>query len=245
MSSLAKMLSVLDLFGPQSQTLEAGDIEKAIGQSRATTYRYIKELVGAGLLSKLGDGYALGPRIIELDWMMREYDPLILNGQVLMRELSERIGLVTILSVFYNGHVINTHLEQPNRELRLSFGRGRPLPIFKGAQSKVLIAHQKGRRLKQIFERFIAADPAYSYDWSQFSTITRKIRQDGYCETHDELNMGLSGIAAPIFDEEKGDLLGCLAAVGETDSFEMLKSELVSRWVIECAVGIGRRIREQ
>lgn len=236
------MLRVLDLFGPLSQKLEVEAIAQQMGLSRATAYRYVKELCDVGLLSRLDSRYVLGPRLIELDCMMRQYDPLILAGHEPMRELSDKTGLAVFISAYYDGRIINTHVEQPPQAVDLSFGRGRPLPLFSGAQSKVLVSHQRGRKLKRIYEDLIANDPAYSYSWKEFSQLAKKIRQDGFCETHDELNLGLTGIAAPIWNLAGEEVIGCLAAAGDTASFELLRAETVASLVIKCARDISDRL---
>ncbi|MCG6885733.1 MAG: IclR family transcriptional regulator [Proteobacteria bacterium] len=242
MTSLGRMLRVLDLFGPHSQKLEVETIAEQMGLSRATAYRYVKELCNVGLLSRLDSRYALGPRLIELDCMMRQTDPLIMAGHGLMRELSDKTGLVVFISVYYDGRIINTHVEQPPEAVNLSFGRGRPLPLFRGAQSKVLVSHQKGRKLKRLFEDWIATDPAYNYSWKEFSQLARKIRRDGFCQTHDELNLGLTGLAAPIWNQAGEEVVGSLAAAGDTPSFELLRAETVASMLIQYARDIGNRL---
>ena len=44
MSSLSKMLSVLDLFGPATLKIDPDTIAERMGLSRATVYRYVKDL---------------------------------------------------------------------------------------------------------------------------------------------------------------------------------------------------------
>ncbi|MCV4283344.1 IclR family transcriptional regulator [Pseudomonas capsici] len=234
MSSLSKMLSVLDLFGPQTLKIDPETIAERMGLSRATVYRYVKDLCDAGLLTRVDAGsYGLGPRIIELDWMMRQYDPILVAGRDLMHELSEATGLAVFASVFYDGHIINTYIAEPSDTYRFSFGRGQPLPFFRGAQSKVLIAFQKGRRLQRLFEEHMANEPAAPYDWAGFSKAAKKIRKDGYCLTHDELNLGLTGIAAPIISRDLDEVVGSLSAVGSTGSFKLLRQETVIEMVME------------
>ncbi|WP_240945889.1 IclR family transcriptional regulator [Pseudomaricurvus alkylphenolicus] len=236
------MLKVLDLFGPEAQKLDADFIAQEMDLSRATAYRYVKELCDAGLLWRLDGSYALGPRLIELDCMMRQNDPLILAGHEPMQALSEKTGLAVFISVYYDGRVINTHVEQPTKTINLAFGRGRPLPIFKGAQSKVLVSHQKGRRLKRIFEEHIESDTTYDFSWKDFLQVTKRIRQDGYCQTHDELNLGLTGIAAPINNVANDEVVASLAAAGNTRDFELLRSEVVVELVIEYARLISEKL---
>lgn len=246
MSSLSKLLSVLDLFGPQTLKIDPDTIAERMGLSRATVYRYVKDLCDAGLLTRVDAGsYGLGPRVIELDWMMRQYDPILLAGRELMHELSAQTGLAVFASVFYDGRIINTYIAEPTETYRFAFGRGQPLPFFRGAQSKVLIAYQKGRRLQRLFEEHMAGDPDSPHDWDSFAKAARKIRKDGYCVTHDELNLGLTGIAAPIIASGSEEILGSLAAVGTSANFQLLRQEAVTERVVETArriaanMGIG------
>ncbi|MBT2339994.1 MULTISPECIES: IclR family transcriptional regulator [Pseudomonas] len=242
MSSLSKMLSVLDLFGPQRLKIDPDTIAEHMGLSRATVYRYVKDLCDAGLLSRVDAGsYGLGPRIIELDWMMRQYDPILVAGRELMHELSEETGLAVFASVFYDGHIINTYIAEPTDTYHFAFGRGQPLPFFRGAQSKVLIAFQKSRRLQRLYDEHMANDPDNPYDWASFSKAAKKIRKDGYCLTHDELNQGLTGIAAPIIHPEIDEVVGSLSAVGSSQSFKLLRQETV----VEMVMDTTRRIAEK
>lgn len=241
MSSLSKLLSILDLFGPQMLKIDPDTIAERMGLSRATVYRYVKDLCDAGLLTRVDAGsYGLGPRVIELDWMMRQYDPILLAGRELMHELSAQTGLAVFASVFYDGRIINTYIAEPTDTYHFAFGRGQPLPFFRGAQSKVLIAFQKGRRLQRLFDEHMANAPDSPYDWAGFSRAAKKIRKDGYCLTHDELNLGLTGIAAPIIQADLDEVVGSLSAVGTTQNFKLLRQETV----IEMVMDTTRRIAE-
>ena len=246
MSSLSKMLSVLDLFGPQTLKIAPDTIAERMELSRATVYRYVKDLCDAGLLTRVDAGhYGLGPRIIELDWMMRQYDPILVAGRELMHELSEETGLAVFASVFYDGHIINTYIAEPTDTYRFAFGRDQPLPFFRGAQSKVLIAFQKGRRLQRLYEEHLANTPDNPYDWASFSKATKKIRKDGYCLTQDELNLGLTGIAAPIINREIDEVVGSLSAVGSSQSFKLLRQETVIDMVMETTRRIAENMQNQ
>ena len=220
-TSLNKMLNVLNMFGPDSMILNVDDIAGQLSLSRATAYRYIRELCEAGLLTRFDKNYTLGPKIIELDWIMRQYNPVIAYGHEIMAQLSKSTGLSVYMSMFCDGHIINTHIESDNKEYTLAFGRGRTLPIFKGAQSKVLVAHQKAFRLKKIYEEYITQNEEYDLTWDQFNTETKKIRRNGFCVTHNELNnLSLTGVAAPIFNQENNDIVGSVAFLGTASEFE-------------------------
>ncbi len=245
MSTLSKTLALLDFFGPDSLQVNAETVVERMGLSKATVYRYFKDLCDAGLLTRVGSGsYSLGPRIIELDWMMRQYDPILIAGRELMHELAEETRLAVFSSVFYDGHIINTYIVEPSERFAYAFGRGQPLPLFCGAQSKVLVAYQPGRKLQKLFQEKIAGNPDnpfHTLSWKDFARTTKKIRKDGYCITNAELTEGLTGIAAPILQNDK-DVVGSLCVVGTDAKFDLLRRESVIERVVETARRIAANL---
>jgi DNA-binding IclR family transcriptional regulator len=63
MTSLSKMLKVFNMFGKKSLVLDVDSIAVSMDLSRATAYRYVKELCESGLLIKFDGSYTLGPRM--------------------------------------------------------------------------------------------------------------------------------------------------------------------------------------
>ena len=124
MNSLSRMLKVLDLFKPEQPVIEVEHICTQLGYTSASAYRYLRELLDAGLLVRLPRGYALGPRVIELDRQMTEFDPLLSASRQPVAELATLTGLSVLISELYGATVINV-LHQPGADPDLlNFGRG-------------------------------------------------------------------------------------------------------------------------
>src|SRR3989304_4318955 len=138
-SSLGRMLSVLDAFSEDAPIWTVDDIAAARGYAGATAYRYVGGLCDAGLLTRVAQGaYALGPRIIELDLQIRRSDPLLRAAENAMQGLLRpNRGQVVLLCSLFRDKVLCTHQAGHDKELALSYTRGRPMPLFRGATSKV------------------------------------------------------------------------------------------------------------
>ena len=81
LSSLTSTLAILALFSASDPVWSAERIIEQLAYSRPTGYRYVRELVSAGFLVRVAPGsYSLGPRIIELDYQIRQSDPLLKAG---------------------------------------------------------------------------------------------------------------------------------------------------------------------
>lgn len=223
MSSPARVFAILDLFTKENPIWQPDNINSILGYSRPTGYRYVKELVEAGLLQKVSAGnYALGGRIIALDYQLRQTDPVLFAADPVMRELATQTKFDAALSVMFAGpQVVDVHHVNAEKNLHLSFGRGRPRPLFLAASPKILLGHLPRGLLKKIYETHAKEIGASGMGntLQEFLTMLTKIRKDGFYRSQGELESGLGALAVPIFNAE-GDCVAALALVGSVQRFE-------------------------
>ncbi|MDT2023747.1 IclR family transcriptional regulator [Methylocella sp. CPCC 101449] len=213
-SSLSRTFALLDLFTPQRMVWSAEAMIDHCGYSRPTGYRYIRELVETGLLVRFGDGfYSLGPRVVELDLLIRQADPLLSAGLPIIRDIVSRTGVDLNLIRRYDERIVTIHQESGGDRLLISFGRGRQLPLLRGAGSKVIVAHLPRGRLKRIYDSDpeLAAQVGYGENWLEFRNTMSAIRRAGFAMSYGELDDGLAGVAAPIFGID-GVVIGSIVA---------------------------------
>jgi DNA-binding IclR family transcriptional regulator len=171
-TSPARVFAVLDLFTSERPVWHADEISRALSYSRATGYRYVRDLIEAGFLQKVSAGYyALGPRIILLDYQLRQSDPVLQAAVPIMESLASRTGLDVVLSAIFGTQVVDTYRSNRGTSLQLAYGRGRPRPLFRGAAPKVLVAHLSRAtllRLHKSHAREIAAEHLGN-SWASFA----------------------------------------------------------------------------
>jgi DNA-binding IclR family transcriptional regulator len=245
MSSLERMLGVLDLFSLDRPVWTADALAAALGYTRSTAYRYVKELVDAGLLARAGGGsYMLGPRIIELDRQIRLCDPLLAAAAPVMRGMLANHGAeVILLCSLYRDKVLCVHQERRDFPRDISYSRGRPMPLFRGATSRVMLAYLPDRQLARLFDRNrdeIAA-AGLGASWEEFTAGLRALRRAGYCVSRGEVNEGVVGVAAPIFDGERR-MIGSLSRVLTQDDFDMAGEDAIARSVMDAAQEIDAQL---
>jgi DNA-binding IclR family transcriptional regulator len=217
MSQFAKVLKVLDLFTEDRNTLAAEEIADLLDVSRPTAFRYVKQLCETGLLTKLTGRYALGARIIELDYGIRRSEPILQASREHMRALAQRTSTCVILCSVYDSQVVHSHHEFSGPFPPISLERGHSLPLFRSAPSTVILANLPTPRLKKLYEAH-AEEPdvkAISSDWAGFASHYRAIRRAGYYVSDQEVDAGVIGISAPIFNAD-GYVAGSATVVHET-----------------------------
>lgn len=243
MSSLSRMLSILDLFGAESPVLSAEEIIARRKYSRPTGYRYVRELVAAGLLVRVAGGYSLGPRIIELDWLIRRHDPVLTRSRRFVQELVARTGCSVTQMGIYGDRIVTIHHERGPEGLEIGFDRGRPMPLFRGSPSRAILAFLPRARMKRLFERHRAELSAEQRKrgFEAFYTHMQQVRQAGYAVSLGELDVGNVGIAAPIFRPDLG-VAGSLCLVLTRTRYDTANVPVLVERLLEAAAAISRTL---
>lgn len=232
-SSFAKGLSVLDLFEEGSMSVHIDNVVQLLKTSRATAYRYLATLCDAGLLaSATGGVYVLGPRIIELERLVRISDPLLLAGSKVMHEVSNQCKLNMLLASYYRDRIMCVDIAWPDARISPRFERGKPMSMFRGAMAKIILAHLSHYQLRNIALNHAEEirDAGLGKNWAEFRTQMAEMARNGYAITRAEMMLGSGGISAPILDAERRVLGSLTFAIPDSDwdriDFELLRKQL-------------------
>jgi len=234
MSSADRMLSVLQLFSMDRTEWTVDLAAEKLGCSLSTTYRYFASLARAGLISPIGGSrlgrYILGPAAVEMDWLIRRTDPLTRAGRQPLRTLAGSLDRPALLLLcrLYHGQVMCVTQEAVGfPSFATAYERGRPMPLFRGAASKVILAHLPDRAIRAFIRDRAAelAEAGLPTHLAELKALLAPIRRAGHCETAGELDFGLTGLAAPVFD---GD--GVIGSIGYAFASETLNPDAVARF---------------
>jgi DNA-binding IclR family transcriptional regulator len=215
MTTTAKVLQVLQLFNDGRKQLRAADVVETLGVSSATAYRYMADLEGAGLIERASiNQYVLGPTIVQLDRQIRENDPLLAAASDIMKTLSERTGGTALLSRLHGRKVVCVHQVRGRfSPVHVSYERGRAMPLYRGATSKIILAHLDADTLREL-TRNDSADLRKAGLPSSFDALCAllaKLRADKVCATVSEVDRGAMGWACALHQGKH--LLGSLSVV--------------------------------
>lgn len=243
-TSVVRLLGILDLFTPAAACWFIDDLIRAQGMSRSTGYRYVKALNDAELLAAVSNGYyILGPRIIELDRQIRQCDPLYISGGPSMEWLVKKSGHSALLCALFSGSVLCVREELTSESPENIFTRGQRRPLFRGAASKIILAHLRPHQLRNLYAKHskLIASSGLGANWESFRTALREIRDNGFVRTTGEFRPGVVGISAPIFNSQ-GLILGSVGITGAENRFKRGDTERVASFVMKAAREITDRI---
>ncbi|WP_338560542.1 IclR family transcriptional regulator [Acinetobacter sp. KS-LM10] len=226
MTKLHNFSKLLGLFKTRT-FIDVETVKKELGLSTASAYRYLSDFESIGLLEKkTPSNYVLGSLIIELDRNIRENDPLIKSAENLMMEISNlyKDSVVVLSRLYGEDKVLCVHqVKGGDCDFNISYERGKTMDIFKGATSKSILAWLNDDKIWEIYNKhsmeILKITEHKSYD--SFYKYLREIRKNKVCITYSELDIGVYGIASPIFFKNK--LMGSFSIVVPEKSIDNLK----------------------
>ncbi|MBR1222572.1 IclR family transcriptional regulator [Bradyrhizobium sp. U87765 SZCCT0131] len=202
-NSLERVLAVLEVFSEQRLEWTPEELMQELGYSRPTLYRYLKTLRDAGLLMSTGNAaFTLGPRVVEMDYLVRKSDPLVVHGAPHLKTLIAERPCTALLVRWYGNKILCVASDASAAHPASSYPRGRPMPLGRGAIARSIIAFLPRARLMALIERNLADFRAVGLGTSaeEIHASLRKVRKAGFAVAFGEVTPGAVGIAAPIFD---------------------------------------------
>jgi DNA-binding IclR family transcriptional regulator len=227
-----RLLGVLALFTAEQTKWTVEAAAERLNVSTTTTYRYFKKLTKAGLISPVsGAGYMLGPAIIQMDRLIQSSDPMLNGARGVMIDLVGQAseGSTVLLCRLFHDRVMCVHqIMGRGPQQPVSYERGRLMPLYRGATSKIILAHLPARTLRTLFAHHATeiAGAGLGASWEQFRGGLAAIRRAGVTVSHGEIDPGRIGVAAPIFDRDCAVLGSLSLALPAAHAGEMLVRRL-------------------
>jgi len=230
-NSLAKMLAILDAFSVDRHIWTVDALATHFGYTQPSTYRYIRELCDAGLIVRMPGGrYAIGARVVELDSLIAETDPLTGVLSPMMESFSRTLGCTTLLSNAYGDHLINVKHFGGNEILDLTFLRGRRLPWFRGATSTAILAFLSRARVRKLFDQYYDGEKSKE-NWKKVLTKLNQISDQGFSVSQGEIQENVVGVGCPIM--ASGEVLGSVTLVFSKAHAALLDHQATGRFLRE------------
>jgi DNA-binding IclR family transcriptional regulator len=189
---------VLQAFSPQHHTLTARDLAETTGIPLPSMYRYIALLRETGLL--VGDdhgAYRLSARLVSLARAAEAAESIIEIADPVMRELVGECGETVILVRLIGRMPVCVHRVESSHHLRATFEPGQPLPLDRGASSKVLLSGLTPQVRHEYLASLARLDPESAQRLEKDVAVTA---ERGWAITEQEIDRGVWAASAAVTD---------------------------------------------
>ncbi len=203
-SSLVRGLKILSTFTVKRPALKVSEIAELANLDQATVFRFVYTLEHLGYLIRDEETkrYHQGVRMLSLSLPARE--GIVVNEVALpsMVELSKHINETVKLAILDGLEVVMVGVVEIQDKLVYRTPIGHRLPIHCTALGKVLMAFQPVETWDSLISQieFIQRTDKTIIDPQKFRECLVETREQGYAIQDGEQILGLSSLAAPIFD---------------------------------------------
>lgn len=233
-------MEVLFLFSEQQRTLTVSEIARALDIPLPSAYRIVNTLLDGGFLERPTPRgpVRLGLRLIRLGWLAQSGIELREVARPVLNRLAVEVGETAILMVpSDSGAVCIDHVEGTYPIRPASFTVGQVQPYNAGAVPLVILAYLPEERRQQVL-----ASPLPVF--TNFTLVTAAavndrctdIRQAGIAYSEDEVIVGTSAVAAPVFGVT--GIVGGVGLTGIADRVVGLE-ETIREAAKEISTGLG------
>lgn len=154
----------------------------------------------------------LGPAIIELDRQIQMCDPMLRAARGVMADLigyAPDVAIILLCRLFHDRVICVHQVFGRGPHEPVSYERGRPMPLFRGATSKIILANLPPHTLKVLFSKHAPeiAAAGLGDNWDAFKRTLAALRRDGVCITKGEVDAGRGSGSALQFPIRNGPSL--------------------------------------
>ncbi len=221
LSSVHNAIRILKEFSPDNRELGITQLSNKLNLAKSTVFRLINTLCETNLVQKnpKTQKYKLGIGAFELGFLFYHTVEIRHAASPIIERLVESTRKVARLAVYDRGGVVYLSKKNPREDYGTISETGNRVPCYCTAVGKILLAYQGDDEIDRVLEK-----PRKKYTTS---TITEKkklitqieeVRERGYAITNEELRLGISSVAVPVFDDF-GQLIASLSLTGLKNQF--------------------------
>lgn len=217
-NSLERVLAVLEVFSEDRLAWTPEELMAELGYSRPTLYRYLKTLKEAGLLTSMPNaGFTLGPKVVEMDYLIRKSDAVVLLGAPYLEALTQRYPCTALLVRWYGNKILCVDSLCSTDNPLSSYPRGRPMPIGRGAIARSIMAFLPRRQLIPLIERNLSElrSVGLGDQVDEVHQNLKQVKKTGYAVAHGEVTPGVVGIAAPVLNVRRSPIASLCVTIAE------------------------------
>jgi DNA-binding IclR family transcriptional regulator len=213
--SVDRAVTVLEILAREG---EAGvtEIASELGVHKSTAFRLVAALEARDLVEQNNDRgkYRLGVGILRLAGATAARLDLIQESRPVCRRLAAEVGETINIAVLSDGSALYLDQVAGPSALQLHNWAGQRIPLHATSNGKVLLAYLGDMPLSEIvstpLERF--TDRTIT-SIRKLTVEIRAARERGYAIAVDELEVGLTAVAAPIRNAS-GEVIASVSASG-------------------------------
>lgn len=241
LSSVSSALRLLKAFTAEEPELGITELAKRLDVAKSTAHRLASTLVAEGFLEQnAADGrYRLGLLLFSIGTLVRRRMNVSEQAVPHLQALCENSGETVHLAVLHDTEVVFLRNIESKQAIRPRSYLGVRKPAFCTSEGRALLAFGPPQQLSAVMRATLAPrTPKTLTDKAAITWLLQKIRHQGYAVDDEESEVGMRGIAAPVFDAS-GLAVASVGVVGPVQRFTAPRQRALAAQVLATAEAVS------
>lgn len=244
-SSMTNALHLLNLFSVDNAEWSLTDLAVELDVGPSTIYRITNTLIHEGFLVRdpLTKNFRLGSQILPLGHLIiSSYEICDLSPPILEKLVQNTGETVHLSIVDANQTIYIQKFECPNY-VSVSTHVGKHNPVHCTSTGQIILAYQSNERINEVISSGLTPFTPYTItDSNKFRERLTKIRKQGFTFNIDEMDLGVSAIAAPV-KSPSGKVEFSVSIAGPNSRINHNSAPLISKYVLQAADELSKKLK--
>src|SRR5690349_31180 len=240
--SVDRALSILEVL---ARTGEAGvtEIAKELDVHKSTAFRLMATLESHRLVEQTGDRgrYRLGVGILRLAGATTARLDLVQEARPICRQLAADTGETVNVAVLADGSALYLDQVAGSSALQPHNWVGQHIPLHATSNGKVLLSGLEEGDLELALGALTTYTAQTITGLPQLREELDRVREQGYAVAIDELEVGLTAVAAPVRNAH-GDVVASMSVSGPSFRLDALRLDDVITLLRQAADEVSHRL---
>lgn len=238
---LDKATAIVDCFRPEGGAFRLTELAARSGLTKTTAFRLCGDLVRLGWLERKGDVYRLGGKLFELGSLVPRRHDLRETALPFLQDLFEATHETVHLGVREGHEVVYVERIHGHDAVWLPSRIGGRLPLTCTGVGKALLAFSGPELTEEVLAAPLSSLTPYSItDPDRLRTAVEQAQVSGLAYEEQEAAVGVSCIAAPVFDGPVA-----VAALSVAVPRDRFRPAQLAPAVRTAALGLSRALRSR
>ncbi len=243
--SVDRAVTILELLALHG---EAGitQLARELGVHKSTASRLVSALERRRLVEQVEarGRYRLGVGVLTLARATNARLDLAKEARPVVRRLAAETGETVNVAVLSGGAALYVDQVAGSSSLSSYNWVGQHIPIHATSNGKALVSEITGDELTVALGELVAYTPSTITDRPTLETQLAEVRERGWALAVDELDVGLTALAAPVRDAD-GDIVASVSVSGPTFRFDAARVEELAPLLLAATAEVSRRLAHQ
>ena len=243
-STLERALAILTFLSVTEGKIGVRELAELMQLPKSTTHRILETLLDSGFVEQdaATEKYSIGLKAIEIGMSGLKKMDLVSASIPAMQELVADTKQTSFLAVYNEGEIVYIYKSEGTSSVITNANLGTRNPIYCTGLGKAMMAFFTPQEVENILKQkgLEKYTETTITEWDRFFNELEKIRENGIAFNFEEYDVGLSSIAAPIFNYT-GQVIAALSVAGATSAIYE-EQERIASLVKEKGCLISRRL---